>query len=227
MIENDMTEVITNTSFNVLIETASRWLALTEVQLACAALLFVSVCVLILISRKKSAKIKKDLDKLQKDLFIANSITIGMGQKLIDIEKQLRFQEQASKLSKKNKDSYNQSASQSIGQSNEQSSKSEIVGETPTVSNEQYRNDITSNDRYKNPDKAMNSTVNSALNSTVNRLTNLSLVNNDIVPNDELPDDKAYEKTRQLLSQGVDIPEVVKQSGLSFSEVSLMQKLVR
>jgi hypothetical protein len=105
------------------------------------------------------------------------------------------------------------------------------VGETPTVSNEQYRNDITSNDRYKNPDKAMNSTVNStvnsALNSTVNRLTNLSLVNNDIVPNDELPDDKAYEKTRQLLSQGVDIPEVVKQSGLSFSEVSLMQKLVR
>ena len=210
-----MTEVITNTSFNVLIENASRWLALPEVQLACAALFFVGVCALMLINRKKSAKIKKDLAKLQKDLLIANSTTIGMGQKLMDIEKQL----QVSKLSKKNKDNYNQSAAQS----NEQSSENERVGETSTVSNEQYRNDITSNDRYKNPDKAMNST----LNSTVNSLTNLSLVNNDIVPNDELPDDKAYEKSRQLLSQGVDIPEVVKQSGLSFSEVSLMQKLAR
>ncbi len=210
-----MTEVITNTSFNVLIETASRWLALTEVQLACASLLFVGVCVLMLINRKKSAKIKKDLAKLQKDLLIANSTTIGMGQKLMDIEKQL----QASKLSKKNKDSYNQSAAQSITQP----SKNERVGETSTVSNDQYRNDVTSND----PDKAMNSPINSALNSTVNSLTNLSLVNNDIVPNDELPDDKAYEKSRQLLSQGVDIPEVVKQSGLSFSEVSLMQKLAR
>jgi hypothetical protein len=43
----------------------------------------------------------------------------------------------------------------------------------------------------------------------------------------ELPADAVYEKSRQLLAQGVDIKEVIKQSGLSYSEVSLMKTLAR
>lgn len=40
-------------------------------------------------------------------------------------------------------------------------------------------------------------------------------------------DDKVYEKSRQLLAQGYDIEEVIKQSGLSYSEVSLMKALAQ
>jgi hypothetical protein len=43
----------------------------------------------------------------------------------------------------------------------------------------------------------------------------------------DLPADAVYEKSRQLLAQGVDIKEVIKQSGLSHSEVSLMKTLAR
>jgi hypothetical protein len=44
---------------------------------------------------------------------------------------------------------------------------------------------------------------------------------------DEVSDDAIYETSRQLLAQGVDIEEVIKRSGLSYSEVSLMQSLVK
>ncbi|MFT5118914.1 MAG: hypothetical protein ACI9NY_002456 [Kiritimatiellia bacterium] len=43
----------------------------------------------------------------------------------------------------------------------------------------------------------------------------------------DLPADAVYEKSRQLLAQGADIQEVIKQSGLSYSEVSLMKTLAR
>lgn len=39
--------------------------------------------------------------------------------------------------------------------------------------------------------------------------------------------DNAYETSRQLLAQGADIEEVIKRSGLSYSEVSLMKSLVK
>jgi hypothetical protein len=212
MTETGMAKVSIGASLDVFIETASLWLAMTEVQLAFAAVLFMSVFVLV--SRKKSTKLKKDLAKLQKDLLVANSTTIGMGQKLMGIEKQLLSQEKANKLTEANKTNENR---------HDQSLKNARASRTATVQNEQCRNDLTSNHMYKKPDNA----VNHSANNTVNSIANLSLVNNDFLHNDELPNDEAYEKSRQLLSQGVDIPEVVKQSGLSFSEVSLMQKLAR
>lgn len=42
-----------------------------------------------------------------------------------------------------------------------------------------------------------------------------------------MPSNEIYETSRQLLAEGVDIEEVIKRSGLSYSEVSLMKSLVR
>jgi hypothetical protein len=44
---------------------------------------------------------------------------------------------------------------------------------------------------------------------------------------DDDNEDVIYEKSRKLLAQGYDIQEVIKQSGLSYSEVSLMKALTK
>lgn len=53
---------------------------------------------------------------------------------------------------------------------------------------------------------------------------NLSLVRDNASHDDSKND--VYEKSRQLLAQGHDIQQVIKASGLSYSEVSLMKALV-
>ncbi len=56
---------------------------------------------------------------------------------------------------------------------------------------------------------------------------NLTVVDNNIHSHDSIPSDAVYEQSRQLLAQGNTIEEVSKQSGLSYSEVSLMKKMAQ
>jgi len=231
-----MTETITSTgstdsSLNVLLETTSHWLELTEMQVLFAVMFFLVITILFLthfsLNQKKIATIKKELNKLKKDLLIANSTTIGMGQKIMDIEKKLLYREQTSQLSgvnnginKNNHDSRVDSSPKNVNSDVRENGR---VGEEVTVSNEHYGDDLTSNQHYKRPAQVTNRSIGSKINNSAN----LSLVNKELLHNDELPSDAVYEKSRLLLSQGVDIIDVVKQSGLSFSEVSLMQKLAK
>ena len=58
----------------------------------------------------------------------------------------------------------------------------------------------------------------------------LTVVNTPVSSGDTfegMPSNEVYETSRQLLAQGVDIHDVIKRSGLSYSEVSLMQSLVK
>ena len=183
-------------------QSVSRWASLTEMQLLYVAVLFVAVCVLSILwfSRKKSRASTKQLEQLQKALVASNSTTIGMGQKLIHLEKQL----------------------QGVDQYQQRNQDQETVQQT---SKQRQKSFNTEN----NPIQEPSSNKQSRLQKT--EATNkLSLVDNDfleknILDREEMPSDEAYETSRQLLSQGVDISEIVKQSGLSYSEVSLMQKL--
>jgi hypothetical protein len=185
-----------------LIQSVSRWASLTEIQILYVGILFVVVCVLSILwfSRKKSKALNTQLEQLQKALIASNSTTIGMGQKLIHLEKQLQGVDQ-----------YQQRNQETVQQSSKQRQK---------ISNTE-----------NNPIHEPSSNKQSRLQKT--EATNkLSLVDNDfleknILDREEMPSDEAYETSRQLLSQGVDISEIVKQSGLSYSEVFLMQKLAK
>jgi hypothetical protein len=231
MTETVTTTGITDSSLSVLLETTSHWFELTEMQVFFVAMLFLFITLLFLthfsLNQKKNGSIKKDLNKLKKDLLIANSTTIGMGQKIMDIEKKLLYREQTSQLSGVNnginKDDRDSRVNSSPKDVNSDARENGRVGEEFTVSNEHYVNDLASNQHYKKPAKV----TNRSMGSKINNSASLSLVNNKFLHNDELPSDAVYEKSRLLLSQGVDINDVVKQSGLSFSEVSLMQKLAK
>ena len=191
-----------------LIQTVSQWSNLTEMQLLYVGILCVVVCVLSIlwISQKKSKALTKQLEKLQKDLIASNSTTIGMGQKLIHLEKQLQADQRKSKLSNSSlKDTtekaaikFSSSFTQAIEASNSNPPpKTESINKLSLVKNDSLEK--SSVNVSEEPDKEVG----------------------------EMPSDEAYEQSRRLLSQGVDISEIVKQSGLSYSEVSLMQKLAR
>jgi hypothetical protein len=195
-------EMISTNNTDGLIEIVSQWVSLTEMPLFYVGILFVATFALIvLLSQRKSKKLamqqSTQLEKLQKALMVANSTTIGMGQKLIHLEKQL----QADLAEKKNINK------QLLDK--EQCSRPE-------------KETINASNMFAKP------TESTPYNQQrINSINTLSLVNNDSLQHDELPSDEAYEKSRQLISQGVEIPEIVKQSGLSFSEVSLMKKLAQ
>lgn len=219
------------------IQSVSRWTSLTEIQLLYVAVLFVVVCVLSILwfSRRKSKALTKQLEKLQKALIASNSTTIGMGQKLIHLEKQLqedrRKKELSNGSSKEGRGYLKSSDLENSPQNNHPVDTTEKAA--INFSNSFTQAMATSDQKFK----ANNSPKNESMNK-------LSLVKNDSLEKnsldlrqgenksadkkiDGIPSDEAYEKSRQLLSQGVDISEIVKQSGLSYSEVSLMQKLAR
>ncbi|MGS2717525.1 hypothetical protein ACVBE9_05085 [Eionea flava] len=183
-----------------LSSTITYSLSLTEVQWAevqwgLAIVCLVGFIAVILLSRIKSTALKKELAKLRKDLQVANSTTIGMGQKLLDIEKQLNTPHNINNHHDKN------------------------VSEAAFSKNLSSNNAVLSK-TTKVPSKPQ------SLDRQTDTKTSLSLVSNHTQQQAEsLPSDEAYEKSRELLSQGTDIHDVVKQSGLSFSEVALMQKL--
>jgi len=190
------------------IETAAQWLHITEMQLLYAVMLLIGLiaCMVLTLSRRKSKKLATQLEKLQKDLMVANSTTIGMGQKLIHLEKQLQTNLNQHQYPK------------------QEYSKQKSAVKPPL-------------DSVRSGMQSESIVVEHAFVESVNGLNNhqqktetpkkLSLVNSDFLQSEQLPSDEAYEKSRQLISQGLDIPEIVKQSGLSFSEVSLMKKLAK
>jgi hypothetical protein len=176
------------------IASVSQWINLTEIPLFYVGISIAGALglIVLLLNQRKSKKLATQLEKLQKNLMVANSTTIGMGQKLIHLEKQLQANHQKPK---------NQKTQPVDVPEQEDIPVSNVFSkQAKPILNIQQKNDNSSN---------------------------LSLVNNDFLQRDQLPSDEAYETSRQLLSQGVDIPEIVKQSGLSFSEVSLMKKLAR
>jgi hypothetical protein len=130
-----------------------------------------SIILLIWLSHRKSARLYKKLERLQHDLLVANSSSIGMGQQLLALEKKLHTQ--ANKSS---------------------------IAPPKNTSNSPIQLTVVEN-----------KTINEPVDNTV----------------DDVPDDAIYETSRQLLAQGVGIEEVIKRSGLSYSEVSLMQSLVK
>jgi hypothetical protein len=217
-----ITMTLTNNSVDPIVS-VSQWINLTEIPLFYVGIIIAGALVLIvfLLNQRKSKKLATQLEKLQKDLMVANSTTIGMGQKLIHLEKQLQANEQDTR----NQPTINQPA---INQkSNQKSSENSLDNaqykrqKTQPVDVSEQEDIPVSNVFVKQTKPILN------VQQKNDNSSNLSLVNNDFLQRDQLPSDEAYEKSRQLLSQGVDIPEIVKQSGLSFSEVALMKKLAQ
>ena len=217
-----ITMTLTNNSVDPIVS-VSQWINLTEIPLFYVGIIIAGALVLIvfLLNQRKSKKLATQLEKLQKDLMVANSTTIGMGQKLIHLEKQLQANEQDTR----NQPTINQPA---INQkSNQKSSEN-------SLDNAQYKRQKTQPvDVSEQEDIPVSNVFAKQIKPVLNvqqkndNSSNLSLVNNDFLQRDQLPSDEAYETSRQLLSQGVDILEIVKQSGLSFSEVALMKKLAQ
>jgi hypothetical protein len=208
-----ITMAITNNSIDPIVS-VSQWINHTEIPLFYVGIFIAGALgfIVLLINQRKSKKLATQLEKLQKDLMVANSTTIGMGQKLIHLEKQLQAKYQETK----DQPTINQKPSKS------------------SLDNEQYKNQKTQpvdvpeqEDIHVSNVFAKQTKFAQHTQKKNNNSSNLSLVNNDFLQRDQLPSDEAYETSRQLLSQGVDIPEIVKQSGLSFSEVSLMKKLAQ
>lgn len=166
---------------NDILQPLALWLGISSAYIVMAVVLFV-VCLAMAFfwrSHKKAISLQKKLERLQHDLLVANSSAIGMGQKLLALEKQL----------------YSEGA---VNPAN--STLDRNVGA----------------ERIEPTDKKVHLKV--IDNTTLNQASSH--------PND-LPNDAVYEQTRLLLAQGIDIQEVIKRSGLSYSEVSLMQSLVK
>ncbi len=75
-----------------------------------------------------------------------------------------------------------------------------------------------------------NPSTNLQTNKHSSKITPLTVVDNTSAMaslGDTTPSDEVYQKSRQLLYKGVPIEDVVKQSGLSYSEVSLMKALAQ
>jgi hypothetical protein len=217
-----ITMTLTNNSVDPIVS-VSQWINLTEIPLFYVGIIIAGALVLIvfLLNQRKSKKLATQLEKLQKDLMVANSTTIGMGQKLIHLEKQLQANEQDTRNQPTiNQPAINQKSNQKSSENSLDNAQYKRQKTQPVDVSEQE--DIPVSNVFAKQIKPVLSVQQKNDNSS-----NLSLVNNDFLQRDQLPSDEAYEKSRQLLSQGVDIPEIVKQSGLSFSEVALMKKLAQ
>lgn len=181
-----------------MFQTLSQSTGLSEINIIYASVLLVGgvLCFFLIMHQRKTKALNKKFEKLQNDLLIANSTTIGMGQKLLVLEKEL-------------------------GKQREITQQKMAVQQSPsTVA-------ANSNVLTLNQKKPAFNTPRNNQSSSSHAFANAANGHSDLLNNTDLPSDEAYEKSRLLLSQGFAIEDVVKQSGLSFSEVSLMKKLAR
>ena len=160
-----------------LFTSMNQWLGWTSQQTSTVLMVSASLLVLaaIVIGQRRNRKLNQRVERLQRDLLVANNSAIGMGQQLLALEKKMISQHQASHNIHSHADQLAQ--------------KSAAIAEKALSEN-------TSNLKHR--------------------------LNGQVEEEDETP---AYELAKQWLSQGADIQQVIKKTGLSHAEVSLIKAL--
>lgn len=174
--------------------------------------------IIILISlfviQRKLSRVTRQYERLQHEFLVANNSAIGLGKQVLLLEKKV----------------YELTSNPHVDQTNNSANVSSTTAPFTVVSN-----DIVSNMGKSASERSNNSSNNSTANNTSHKTAvrsaafNEEIDINSAMRNDltTAVDDAVYEKSRQLLAQGHDIEDVIKQSGLSYSEVSLMKALVQ
>lgn len=194
------------------------WTGLTSAQVSQIFLGIIGITVVLLVvsAYRKTRKLNQKLERLQHELHIANSSAIGMGQQLLALEKKILKQNQVNN----NVHQHQRVLEQQARKLEEQHDNVAVM--TP-------RNNVTDNHFPESHSPEKNNTAsmvedNQPTHKQTHKKTTASSTHAEIV--EDLDDNtQAYQQAKQWLAQGYDVAYVVKKSGLSQAEVSLMHAL--
>ena len=184
---------------NELLTQLSTWTGLPPLSIGQLTLVIGSALILTLFisGYRKTRKLQQRMERLQHELQIANSSAMGMGQQLLALEKKILRQSQVNN----NLHEHQQSLEK-------QARKLQDSG-------------------YQKVSSIASRTAASVAPPSAPMSTSMPKENQHPLPVDDLSLDnmQSYDQAKQWLSQGYDVAYVMKKSGLSQAEVSLMHAL--